>query len=62
MAKWIQAARERMEAKGTVGKFGKATKKKIKAGKKKGSVAKKEAVFAENMAKISKKRARRKRG
>ena len=62
MAKWIQAARERMEAKGTVGKFGKATKKKIKAGKKKGSVAKKEAVFAENMDKISKKRARRKRG
>jgi hypothetical protein len=49
MAKWIQKAVEGMKKKGTVGKFGKATAKKIAAGKKKGGVAKKEAVFAENM-------------
>lgn len=54
--KFLQEARERMEEKGTVGKFGKATKKKIAAGKRKGGVAKKEAVFAENMKKIAAKR------
>ena len=43
-----------MKAKHTVGKFGKATSKKIAAGKKKGGLAKKRAVFAENMKKISK--------
>ncbi len=51
--KWIQAARERMEEKGTVGSFGKATRKRISAGKKKGGLAKKKAVFAENMKKIA---------
>jgi hypothetical protein len=59
--KWIQGARERMEAKGTVGKFGKATPKKIAAAKKKGGEAKKEAVFAQNMKKIAAKR-KHKRG
>ena len=49
MAKWIQKAVESMKKRKTVGKFGKATAKKIAAGKKKGGVAKKEAVFAENM-------------
>ena len=44
-----------MKKKGTIGKFGKATSKKIAAGKKKGGLAKKRAVFAENMKKISKK-------
>jgi hypothetical protein len=44
--KWLQAARERMEAKGTVGKFGKATPKKISKGLKAGGTKKKEAVFA----------------
>lgn len=44
----LSEARERMEKKGTVGKFGKATPKKIAAAKKKGGVAKKRAVFAEN--------------
>ncbi len=56
MAQWIQAAREKMEEKGTVGKFGKATPKKIAAGKKAGGVRKKEAVFAQNMKKIAKNR------
>ena len=54
--KWIQGAREEMERKGTVGKFGKATRSKIAAGKRAGGVKKKEAVFAENMRKIRNKR------
>jgi hypothetical protein len=53
---WIQAARKKMKAKGTVGAFGKATNKKIAAGKKKGGLAKKRAVFAENMRKIAHKK------
>lgn len=56
MAQWIQAATEKMKAKGTLGKFGKATAKKIKVGKKKGGLAKKRAVFAANMKKIAAKR------
>ena len=54
MAKWIQKATAKMEKKGTVGKFGKATEKKIAAGKKAGGVKAKEAVFAQNMKKIAK--------
>ena len=50
---WMQAARERMKEKGTEGKFGKATEKKIAAGKRAGGVKKKEAVFAENMKEIA---------
>jgi len=50
---WIQAARARMQAKGTVGKFGKATPKKIAAAKKAGGIAKKRAIFAENMKSIA---------
>lgn len=56
MAQWIQAAREKMEEKGTVGAFGKATSKKIAAGKKEGGVMAKRAVFAQNMKKIAAKR------
>lgn len=56
---FIQEARERMESKGTVGKFGRATPAKIAAGKREGGVRKKEAVFAENMKKIAEKRKRR---
>jgi len=56
MAKWIQKATAKMQKKGTLGKFGKATSKKIAAGKKKGGIAKKRAVFAQNMKKISQKR------
>lgn len=60
--KWIQKADERMKVKGTKGKFGKATKKKIAAAKHKGGVEAKRAVFAQNMKKIAKKRKMRKRG
>lgn len=56
MAKWIQKARKRMEEKGTVGSFGKATPKKIAAAKKKGGKAKKKAIFAQNMKKIARRR------
>lgn len=53
--KWIQKAAAKMKKKGTVGAFGKATSKKIAAGKKKGGLAEKRAVFAENMKKIASK-------
>ena len=56
MALWIQKARKKMEKKGTVGSFGKATPKKIAAAKKKGGKAAKKAQFAENMKKIAAKR------
>ena len=59
MAKWIQRATESMKERGTLGKFGKATSKKIAVMKKKGGVAKKEAVFAQNMKRIA---AKHKRG
>ena len=51
--KWIQAATEKMKAKGTLGSFGKATPKHIAAAKKEGGLQKKKAVFAENMKKIA---------
>jgi len=57
MAKhWIQKATAKMKEKGTLGKFGKATSKKIAAGKKEGGEEKKEAVFAENMKNIARKK------
>jgi hypothetical protein len=54
MAKWIQKATEKMEKKGTLGSFGKATGKKIAAAKKEGGAEAKKAVFAQNMKKIAK--------
>lgn len=64
MAKhFIQEATAKMKAKGTLGKFGKATPKKIAAAKKEGGVEEKRAVFAENMKHIAEKhKAERKRG
>ena len=57
MAKrWIQKATRRMKRKGTLGAFGKATSRKIKAGLKKGGLAAKRANFARNMKKIASKR------
>ena len=57
MAKhFIQKAVARMKEKGTVGAFGKATPKKIKAAKAEGGVEEKRAVFADNMRKIAAKR------
>jgi hypothetical protein len=54
--KWLQKARESMQERGTVGKFGKATRSKIAAGKRAGGTRKKEAVFAENAKKAAMKR------
>ena len=55
---FIQEATARMKSKGTLGKFGKATPKKIARMKKKGGKAQKEAVFAQTMKKIAQKRKR----
>lgn len=55
MANFIQAATEKMKAKGTLGSFGKATPKKIARAKKAGGKLEKKAVFAENMKKIAEK-------
>lgn len=54
--KWIQKAVSKMKKKGTLGKFGKATNKKIKAGLKKGGKAAKRAAFAKAMKKIAKRK------
>jgi uncharacterized protein YaiI (UPF0178 family) len=55
--RWIQPAREEMERKGTVGKFGKATRSKIARGKHSRSLTKRrEAIFAQNMKRIAAKR------
>jgi len=62
MARWIQKARERMEKKGTVGKFGRATPSKIARAKAHGGKEEKRAVFAENMKKIARRRKHRGRG
>lgn len=59
--RWIQKAVSRMKRKGTVGAFGKATTKKIAAAKKRGGLAAKRAVFAQNMSRISKRNAARRR-
>lgn len=56
--KWIQSATKKMAKAGTLGKFGKATKKKIAAGKKAGGKRAKEAVFAQNMKRIAAKKKR----
>jgi hypothetical protein len=55
--KWIQAAIAKMKKKGTLGSFGKATVKKIATAKKKGGKVAKKAIFAQNMAKISRRHA-----
>lgn len=53
---WIQEATDDMKAKGTLGKFGKATEKKISGAMKRGGVDKKRAVFARNMKQIAQKK------
>ena len=58
---WIQKATKKMKRKGTLGSFGKATRKKIAAGKKKGGLAARKAVFAQNVARASRRRATRRR-
>ena len=54
--RFIQAATARMEEKGTVGAFGKATASKISRAKARGGLAKKRAVFAENLKRIAQRR------
>ena len=51
---WIGKATDKMKKKGTLGSFGKATGKKIAAGKKAGGAEAKKAIFAQNMKRISK--------
>ncbi len=56
--KWIQKAESRMEEKGTVGSFGKATPKKIATAKRKGGKEEKKAIFAQNMKKVARRHRR----
>jgi hypothetical protein len=51
--KWMEHAAEKMKRKGTLGSFGKATPKKIAAGKKEGGKQAKKAIFAQNAKKAS---------
>ena len=53
MEHWIQEATEKMRSRGTLGSFGKATEKKVAAGKKAGGLQAKRATFAANMRKIA---------
>lgn len=57
----LAEARERMEEKGTVGAFGKATAKNIARGKRAGGLQKKRAIFAQNMKRIAQKHKRQRR-
>lgn len=54
--KWMEHAAERMEEKGTVGSFGKATPRKIAAARKEGGRIAKKANFAAQAKKVSHKR------
>lgn len=60
--KWIQGATRKMQRKGTVGAFGKATSKNIARGKREGGIEKKRAVFAQNMKRIAARRRGRSAG
>lgn len=53
---WIGKAVRSMKKRGTLGSFGKATKKKIAAGKKAGGKRAKKAIFAQNVKKAAKSR------
>ena len=57
--KFLQRARKSMEKRGTVGKFGKATAKKIQRGLAKGGKEAKRAAFAKAMKTIARKRKRK---
>ena len=60
--KFIQAATERMRAKGTLGSYGKATAKKTARDIKKGGKIGKKAQFAANMRKLAARRKGRSAG
>jgi len=53
---WMEHAREKMKAKGSLGSFGKATSKKIARAKREGGAEKKKAIFAANAKKAAKTR------
>jgi hypothetical protein len=57
--KWLQAAREKMEEKGSVGSYGKSSPAKDKRNIAKGGVMAKKAQFAMNMRKAAARRKRR---
>lgn len=57
--KFLQRATASMKRRGTLGSFGKATSKKIKAGLKKGGKAAKKAAFAKAMKTIARRRKNR---
>lgn len=62
MAKrWIQKSKEKMERKGTVGAFGKATPKKLARAKKHGGLAAKRAQWVININKGRKNRGKKSR-
>lgn len=50
---WMEKAAARMKRKGTVGSFGKATKKNIARGKKAGGKMARKANFAKTAAKVA---------
>jgi len=58
---FLAEARERMERKGTVGKFGRATASKIKRGLSKGGKEAKRAAFAKAMKTIAARRKKKSR-
>ena len=58
---WIQAAVAKMKRQGTLGSFGKATPKKIKAGLKAGGKMAKKALFAQNVKKIAQRKKRKRK-
>jgi hypothetical protein len=60
--KWIQAAREEMERKGTVGSYGHHSARQQKRDIAKGGKRGKKALFAANMRKAAAKRKKRGRG
>ncbi len=57
--KWLQKANDSMERRGTKGKFGKATKRKISRAIAHGDKEKKRAIFARTMKRLAAKRKRR---
>ncbi len=61
MAKWIQAARKKMERKGTVGSYGSHSEKQERKDIRKGGKLGKKAQFALNMKRIASRRKHRSR-
>jgi hypothetical protein len=56
---WMEHASAKMKKKGTLGSFGKATPKKIAAGKRAGGKQAKKAIFAQNASRSAKRAAKK---